>query len=145
MARLVPEAIEVLVSSGSSSSSPSESRRLGAVISSTSSQVGAPMLEEMDVCVARLGGRHMRCRKASVGKWPGWPVSGIHRTDRSGERYICWLHDSHAIIRWRHIMRCCIIEYLQLMNLLQLQVLDAVAPTKNRTTNTTRRPASCCL
>lgn len=42
------------------------------------------MLEEMDVCVARLGGRHMRCRKASVGKWPGWPVSGIHRTDRSG-------------------------------------------------------------
>jgi hypothetical protein len=51
------------------------------------------MLEEMDVCVARLGGRHMRCRKASVGKWPGWPVSGIHGTDRSGERYICWLHD----------------------------------------------------
>jgi hypothetical protein len=32
---------------------------------------------------------------------------------------------------------------LQLIN--QLQVLDAVAPTKNRTTNTTRRPAGQLL
>jgi hypothetical protein len=42
-------------------------------------------------------------------------------------------------------MRCCIIAYLQLINLLQLQVRDAVAPTKNRTTNTTRRPAGQLL
>lgn len=42
-------------------------------------------------------------------------------------------------------MRCCIIAYLQLINLLQLQVLGAVAPTKNRTTNTTRRPAGQLL